>query len=224
MGDVSSLLAELSKPESTVHAKLLGEQQPYEATLQNMQAFTAARDETSLDEFWILEHPPVFTLGRNGKPEHVLNPGRIPVVNIDRGGQVTYHGPGQLVVYLLLDIKRKNIGVRDLVMRMEQAIIQLLAQYGVEAQGDRDAPGVYVNDKKIAALGLRVSRGKTYHGLSLNVDMELAPFSRINPCGYEGLQVTQCRDLGIDEPVNVLAGDLCTYLAQQLDYKQVSWL
>lgn len=223
MGDVS-LLAELSKPENTLHAKLLGANQPYDLTLQHMQTFTAARDDASLDELWILEHPPVFTLGRNGKPEHVLDAGSIPVVNIDRGGQVTYHGPGQLVIYLLLDIKRKNMGVRDLVTRMEQAIIQLLAQYGVEAQGNRDAPGVYVADKKIAALGLRVSRGKTYHGLSLNVDMELSPFSRINPCGYEGLGVTQCRDVGIDEPVNVLAGELCTYLAGQLNYQQVSWL
>lgn len=208
----------------TLSIRVLGKDLSYAPVLEKMQAFTQARQEDARDEIWLLEHAPVFTLGRNGKMEHVLTPGAIPVIPIDRGGQVTYHGPGQLVAYVLLDVRRSGVGVRELVMKLEQAVIGLLAGHGIEAHGDRDAPGVYVQGKKIAALGLRVSRGKTYHGLSLNVDMDLEPFTRINPCGYAGLEVTQCRDLGMGESTLELAGDLCLRLAQQLGYSQVEWV
>ncbi|MGB1109229.1 MAG: lipoyl(octanoyl) transferase LipB [Gammaproteobacteria bacterium] len=183
-----------------------------------MQAFTAARDEDQLDEFWVVEHPPVFTQGRNGKPEHILNPGDIPVVPIDRGGQVTYHGPGQLVIYTLIDLGRRKLGIRALVTAIENAIIKLLNAYGIESHARVDAPGVYVGDAKIAALGLRVSRGKSFHGLSLNVDMDLAPFSRINPCGYADLKVTQTSGLGITANREELALQLCENLAEQVGY------
>jgi lipoyl(octanoyl) transferase len=162
-----------------------------------MKAFTAARDAATRDEIWLLEHPPVFTLGQGAKPEHLLDPGAIPVVRTDRGGQVTYHGPGQAVIYLLLDLRRLGFGVKELVRRMEQAVIDLLAEYGVAAERRPGAPGVYAGGAKIAALGLRVRGGCCYHGLAFNVDMDLEPFRRINPCGYPGLEVTQCRDLGI---------------------------
>lgn len=160
-----------------------------------MQAFTEQRTADTVDEFWLTQHPPVFTLGLNGKAEHLLAPGDIPVVQCDRGGQVTYHGPGQIVLYLLLDLRRRNLGVKSLVHKMEQAIIDVLAQYGIDAQRKTGAPGIYVEGAKIAALGLRVRKGCSYHGLSLNVDMELEPFSRINPCGYAGLPTVQMRDL-----------------------------
>jgi lipoyl(octanoyl) transferase len=164
---------------------------PYETVWRDMQVFTDSRMANSADEIWLLQHEPVFTLGKNGKLEHVIDPGAIPVVNSDRGGQVTYHGPGQIVAYMLIDIARLNIGVRELVTRLENAVIALLAEYGIEALAQKDAPGVYVEGKKIAALGLRVRRGRSFHGLAFNVDMDLEPFSRINPCGYEGLEVTQ---------------------------------
>ena len=169
----------------------------YAQTWHDMKAFTDTRDAATQDELWLLEHPPVFTLGRNGKQEHLLAPGDIPVVRTDRGGQVTYHGPGQLVVYTLLDIRRRRLGVQSLVHLLEQAVIDLLDQYGIRGKRRARAPGVYVDDSKLAALGLRVRRGCSYHGLALNVDMDLSPFDRINPCGYEGLAVTQLRDLGI---------------------------
>ena len=208
----------------TLKVRVLGASQPYLPTLEAMQTFTQQRAEDAVDELWVLEHQPVFTLGRNGQMEHVLAAGEIPVVKVDRGGQVTYHGPGQLVIYLLLDVRRLNLGVRELVIKIEQAIIKLLASHNLEAAGDREAPGVYVSGKKIAALGLRVSRGKTYHGLSLNIDMDLGPFKRINPCGYAGLEVTQCCDLGIDETPMELAGELAMLLAQELGYQQIEWL
>ncbi len=195
----------------------LGQQQ-YEPTWRQMQQFTDQRDDTSQDEIWLVEHPPVFTLGMNGKPEHLLNPGQIPVIKIDRGGQVTYHGPGQLVAYLLIDIKRRKLGIRAMVEKIEQAIIKLLADYKIEARGRRDAPGVYVDDCKIAALGLRVRRGCTYHGLALNVNMDLEPFSRINPCGHKGMQVTQTSDLGGPTDITAIAPGLCNHLAKQLGY------
>jgi len=160
-----------------------------------MKTFTLERDADTADQLWLLEHPPVFTQGVAGKSEHVLAPGDIPVVAIDRGGQVTYHGPGQLVVYVLLDIRRVGLTVRGLVSAIERAVIALLGQYGVEARADAKAPGVYVAGQKIAALGLKVSRGCSYHGLSLNVDMDLEPFQRINPCGYAGLEVTSMATL-----------------------------
>ncbi len=168
----------------------------YTSTWQRMQQFTDQRGDNTFDEIWLLEHPPVFTQGKAGKAEHLLFPGDIPVVQVDRGGQVTYHGPGQLVAYVLLNIKRRNLGVRQLVNLIEQSIIATLAQNDVEAYAKADAPGVYVDEKKVASLGLRVRKGCTFHGLALNVDMDLSPFSRINPCGYAGMQMVQSKDLG----------------------------
>jgi lipoyl(octanoyl) transferase len=188
----------------------------YLPTWQAMQAFTDRRDVATPDELWLVEHPPVFTQGMNGKPEHLLDPGDIPVVPVDRGGQVTYHGPGQLVVYPLLDLRRRHLGVRDLVQRLEFAVIDLLAGYGIEALGRRDAPGVYVDGRKVASLGLRVRRGCSYHGLSLNVDMDLAPFARINPCGYAGLEVTRTVDLGGPDDWREAATALVPHLLRQL--------
>ncbi len=171
--------------------------QNYESTWSDMQKFTQERQPETPDEIWVTEHPAVYTLGLNGKQEHLLNASNIPVVNSDRGGQVTYHGPGQLVVYILLDIKRLNINVRQLVTLLEQAMVATLAQHGVVAIARADAPGVYVNDKKIGSIGLRIKKNCSYHGLSLNNNMNLQPFQNINPCGYPGLQVTQLADLGI---------------------------
>ena len=172
--------------------------QAYETTWQDMQRYTLHRDINSADELWITEHPPVYTLGLNGKPEHLLDTCDIPVINTDRGGQVTYHGPGQLVIYTLLDIKRLNIGVRALVTVLEQAMIFALAQHGITAAAKIDAPGVYVNDRKIGSIGLRIKRNCCYHGLSLNNHMDLRPFDHINTCGYSGLEVTQLAALGVD--------------------------
>ncbi|MBT9613254.1 MAG: lipoyl(octanoyl) transferase LipB [Burkholderiales bacterium] len=177
----------------------------YEPTWHAMQAFTAARGPDTPDEIWLLEHPPVFTLGLAGKREHILQTTDIPIIPIDRGGQVTYHGPGQVVAYLLLDLKRRGYGVRELVARMEQAVIDLLAGYAITAERRERAPGVYVSGQKIAALGLRIKHGMSYHGLALNVDMDLTPFTYINPCGYAGLEATQLKDLGVAaewEPVS----------------------
>ncbi|HEY0720963.1 MAG TPA: lipoyl(octanoyl) transferase LipB [Gammaproteobacteria bacterium] len=183
---------------------------------QAMQQFTAERNETTIDELWLVEHPPVFTVGLNGKPEHLLAPGTLPVVQVDRGGQVTYHGPGQIVLYLLLDLRRRGLGVRTLVSLMEQAVIELLADYRITATARREAPGVYVNGAKIAALGLRVRKGCSYHGLALNVAMDLEPFARINPCGYPGLAVTELRALGIAEPQAVIADKLLKIISERL--------
>ena len=162
----------------------------YESVWHAMQAFTDQRDESTADELWLVEHPPVFTQGQSGRAEHILAAGDIPVVQVDRGGQVTYHGPGQIVAYPLIDIRRLKMGVRELVTAIEQAIIDVLDSYGVQAQALAGAPGVYVNGVKIASLGLRIRRGKSFHGLAFNVNMNLEPFQRINPCGYEGLKVT----------------------------------
>ena len=162
----------------------------YQPTLDAMRSFTDERGADTPDELWLLQHPRVFTQGQAGKAEHVLAPGDIPVIQVDRGGQVTYHGPGQWVVYLLVDVRRRNMGVRSLVTLIEESLVTLLAEYGIEAVARADAPGVYAGDSKIASLGLRVRRGCSYHGLALNVDMDLEPFQRINPCGFEGLQVT----------------------------------
>ncbi len=162
-----------------------------------MQAFTESRSSETPDEIWFLEHPPVFTLGMNAKPEHVLAPRDIPVVQIDRGGQVTYHGPGQLVVYPLLDVRRSSLGVRQLVVALENAVIAMVARWGVSAIGRRDAPGIYVDGRKLASIGLRIRRGCSYHGLALNVAMDLEPFQRINPCGFRGLEVVDLQSLGV---------------------------
>ncbi len=182
-----------------------------------MKDFTQSRNADTPDELWVVEHPPVYTLGRNGKEEHILQKSEIPIVKVDRGGQVTYHGPGQLVIYVLLDLHRRNLGIRQLVTIIENAIIELLAQYDIQAKSDKKAPGVYVNKKKVAALGLRVSKGRTTHGLSLNVDMNLRPFQDINPCGYEGLKVTQCCDLGITDNMKVIGERLIGILESALN-------
>lgn len=189
----------------------------YEPTFQAMQDFTAARMAETSDELWIVEHPPVYTLGQAGKPEHILKDIGIPVVKIDRGGQVTYHGPGQVVIYLLLDLNRLKIKVRELVTAIEQAVIDFLAAQGVLAERRAGAPGVYVGDAKIAALGLKIKNGCSYHGLSLNVDMDLHPFTAINPCGYAGLKVTQTRDLGIPLTAHEAGEQLSQHLLRQLD-------
>lgn len=190
--------------------------QPYEPVWRAMQAFTDARGADTEDELWVLQHEPVYTLGQAGKWEHVLAPGDIPVVPVDRGGQVTYHGPGQCVAYPLIDLRRRGIGVRELVHRIEQAIIDTLDTWNIVAQRREGAPGVYVGAAKIAALGLRVRRGCSFHGLAFNLAMDLEPFHRINPCGYEGLAVTQVLDLGGPsrpaEVEDVLIGELCRQL------------
>ncbi|WP_165672997.1 lipoyl(octanoyl) transferase LipB [Metapseudomonas otitidis] len=167
----------------------------YLPTFEAMRRLTAERNEQTPDEIWLLQHPQVFTQGQAGKAEHLLAPGDIPVIQVDRGGQVTYHGPGQLVAYLMLDLRRLGLGVRELVTAMEQSLVDVLATYGIEAAPKADAPGVYVNGDKIASLGLRVSRGCSFHGLALNVDMDMSPFWRINPCGYAGLKMVQLKDL-----------------------------
>lgn len=189
----------------------------YTAVWQAMQQFTDARDASTADQLWLLEHQPVFTQGQAGKEEHLLFPGDIPVVKVDRGGQVTYHGPGQLVVYVLLDLKRRNLGVRQLVTMLEQVLIQVLAEYGISAYAKPDAPGVYVDEAKIASLGLRVRKGCTFHGLALNVNMDLAPFSRINPCGYAGMQMIQCKDLGGPQSIAEAKQRIVQCFQQQLN-------
>ena len=189
--------------------------QSYVPVWKAMSAFTDARDEATADELWVVEHEPVFTLGQAGKPEHVLAPGDIPVVHVDRGGQVTYHGPGQIVVYPLLDLRRIGIGVREYVCRIEQAIIDTLDEWNIAAERQEGAPGVYVAGAKIAALGIRVRRGCTFHGLSFNVAMDLEPFHRINPCGYSGLQVTTVMDLGGPSSMSDVTAVLLDNLARQ---------
>jgi lipoyl(octanoyl) transferase len=193
----------------------------YAATWQAMQAFTDARDATTPDEFWLVEHAPVYTLGLAGRREHVLRDNGIPVIKVDRGGQVTYHGPGQLVVYLLLDLKRRRLGVRELVRRIERGVIDWLASFGIAAFGEIDAPGVYVRlsdgrKAKIAALGLKIRNGCSYHGAAVNLDMDLAPFRDIDPCGYPGLAVTQLADLGVRRSVDDAGAALAASLARAL--------
>jgi lipoyl(octanoyl) transferase len=196
---------------STLIVRQLG-LQDYAQTWQAMTRFTNERQAETPDEFWLVQHPPVFTQGQAGKPEHVLFPGDIPLVHTDRGGQVTYHGPGQLVAYPLLDLRRCKLGVRDLVTLIEQTLVNVLAHYQILAKAKADAPGVYVDGAKIASLGLRVRRGCSFHGLSLNVDMDLTPFSRINPCGYQGLPMTQMREF-LDSPPDF--SDVQLRLAEQ---------
>jgi lipoyl(octanoyl) transferase len=206
--------------ESAIHerphvvVKRLGLAQ-YEPTWRAMQSFTAARDAATADEIWLTQHPAVYTLGIAGRAAHLPRArSDIPVVRVDRGGQITYHGPGQAVAYVLLDMKRKGLTVRPLVRRLEAAVIDLLGEYGIAAEGRVDAPGVYVGVAKIAALGLRITRGCCYHGLALNVDMDLSPFHAIDPCGYPGLAVTQLRELGITENVDAVADKLALNLAR----------
>ena len=189
--------------------------QPYEPVWHAMQAFTDARGEHSNDELWVVEHDPVFTLGQAGKEEHVLAPGDIPVLHVDRGGQVTYHGPGQIVVYPLLELRRLGIGVRDYVCRIEQAIIDTLEEWNIVAERMEGAPGVYVGGAKIAALGIRVRRGCTFHGLAFNVSLDMEPFHRINPCGYAGMAVTSVLDLGGPSGIDAVKPVLLSHLARQ---------
>ena len=207
----------------TIHALGLVEYLP---TWEAMKKFTAERKPDgqtpgTRDEIWLAQHPPTYTQGLAGKPEHLLHPTRIPLIRTDRGGQITYHGPGQIVAYLLLDLRRWKINVRELVCLMEQAVIDLLGEFGVAARGSREAPGVYVDDAKIAALGLKLKQGCCYHGIALNVDMDLAPFSNINPCGNAGLRVTQCCELGItagfEELQALLAQNLIHGLQQHFE-------
>lgn len=197
LSDYKSFSAESKKDDDQGHLPLIVRRlglQEYEPIWKSMRYLVEQAGDARGDEIWLLSHKPVFTQGQAGKAEHILNPDQIPVVQIDRGGQVTYHGPGQLVVYLLLNVRRRKMGIRDLVDLIEQAIIQTLKEFGITASNRAKAPGVYVNDAKIAALGLRIRRGWSYHGLSLNVQMDLEPFSRINPCGFEDLAITQVAD------------------------------
>jgi lipoyl(octanoyl) transferase len=212
-GDPATLPESVAPPPPCL-VRDLG-RQPYAPVWRAMQRFTDARADADADELWVVEHEPVFTLGQAGKPEHVLAPGEIPVLHVDRGGQVTYHGPGQLVVYPLLDLRRLKIGVRDYVCRIEQAIIDTLDEWNILGQRRDGAPGVYVGAAKIAALGIRVRRGCTFHGLSFNVDMDLEPFHRINPCGYQGLQVTSVLDLGGPSGMQAVKPVLLAQLARQ---------
>jgi lipoyl(octanoyl) transferase len=192
----------------------------YLPTLEAMRGFTAERDEQTADEIWLLQHPRVFTQGQAGKAEHLLAPGDIPVIQVERGGQVTYHGPGQLVAYLMINLRRQKLGVRELVTAMEQALVDVLASYGIEAAPKADAPGVYVDGDKIASLGLRVRNGCSFHGLALNVDMDMAPFLRINPCGYAGLKMIQLRDLLPTPPsLDEVAERLELALRERLGYR-----
>ncbi|MBK7251201.1 MAG: lipoyl(octanoyl) transferase LipB [Gammaproteobacteria bacterium] len=192
----------------------------YEPTWRAMQRFTDGRTADTPDEIWLLEHPPVFTLGMNARIEHLLAPGHIPVVRIDRGGQVTYHGPGQLVVYPLVDIRRAALGVRDLVSVLEAAVVELAARSGITAEVRREAPGVYVGGRKLASVGLRIRRGASYHGLALNVNMDLEPFRRIDPCGYAGLEMTQLADLGAGDDAAQVARDFTPLLVQRLYHRR----
>lgn len=196
-------------------------QRAYEPTWQAMQDYTDTRDEFSADEIWLVEHDPVFTQGQAGKEEHLLMPGDIPVVKVDRGGQVTYHGPGQQVMYVLFNLRRLKIGVRELVTWLEECVVSTLADYGVNAYAKPDAPGVYVDDKKIASLGLRVRRGCSFHGLALNVNMDLAPFLRINPCGYAGMAMVQSSDLAGPKTIEQAQKGLIKHIVEKLNVTDV---
>jgi len=194
--------------------------QVYEPVWRAMQDFTNTRNESTQDEIWFCEHDSVFTLGLNTAPEHLLAPGDIPVIQIDRGGQVTYHGPGQLMIYPLIDLRRAGLGVRDLVTALEQSVVDLAADYGVEAASRCDAPGVYVDGVKLASIGLRIRRGSSFHGMALNVDVDLEPFSRINPCGFEGLELTDLKRLGADSGLAIVRDKLLPHLLRHLKLNQ----
>ena len=195
--------------------------QDYYPVWQDLKSFTQKRNPQTVDELWILEHEPVYTQGQAGKPEHILNAANIPIIKSDRGGQVTYHGPGQLIIYFLTDILRKNINTRDFISRLEQSVIKLLAMYNINGSTKNNAPGVYVNNAKICSLALRVRQGRTYHGLSLNVAMNLEPFTRINPCGYAGMQVVQVSDFAGPKQVADLSKNLLPILIEAIGYQGV---
>ena len=205
--------------QDTLVVKHLG-RQDYEPIWRAMHAFTDQRTESTLDEVWFVEHNPVFTQGQAGKTEHLLNIGDIPVVQSDRGGQVTYHGPGQMVVYFLINLRRKKLGVRDLVTHIENLVINTLKAYNINSAARPDAPGVYVDNKKICSLGLRIRKGCSFHGLALNINMDLTPFLRINPCGYAGMEMVQISQLGGPDSVDAVAEQLLKELATLLDYQQ----
>ncbi len=202
--------------------KQLG-RQDYHPIWQAMREFTDTRDETTIDQVWLVEHNPVFTQGQAGKKEHLINTGDIPVVQSDRGGQVTYHGPGQLVAYFLIDLRRKKLGVRELVTHIENLVINTLKAYDIESAARTDAPGVYVEGRKICSLGLRIRKGCSFHGLALNVNMDLSPFLRINPCGYQGLEMVQISQLGGPDNVDIVAHQLIKELVALLDYEHVEF-
>lgn len=208
--------------EQTLNIRWL-DRQDYESCWQAMQQFTNQRDSSTIDEIWLLEHQPVFTQGQNGKKEHLLNPGDIPVVQTDRGGQVTYHGPGQLMIYTLIDVKRKRLSVRELVTRLEQSVIDLLAEYHIIAKAKCTAPGVYVDEKKIGSIGLRIRKGCAYHGIAFNVKLDLHPFSLINPCGYTALEMTQFATLGGLEDTLETGRKLVNYLMKNLVYTHANY-
>ncbi|MBS99987.1 MAG: octanoyltransferase [Oceanospirillaceae bacterium] len=209
------------EPRDLLQVRVLG-RQPYDPTWRRMQSFTDQRNAETVDEIWLLEHEPVFTQGQAGKAEHLLNPGDIPVVQVDRGGQVTYHGPGQLLAYLMIDLRRRKLGVRDMVSLMERAVVNVLSDYGVQAYPKPDAPGVYVEGEKICSLGLRVRRGATFHGLALNIDMTLEPFLRINPCGYAGLSMTQLSRYEPAADTGRVGEQLLNYLIDEIGYTSVN--
>jgi lipoyl(octanoyl) transferase len=192
--------------------------QDYVTCWNEMKHFTNTRDENTLDEIWVLQHPAVYTQGLNGKAEHILNPGNIPIIQTDRGGQITYHGPGQLVVYPLLDLRRFHLGIRDLVCKIEKTVVRLLARYHISAIGKDEARGVYVNGQKICSIGLRIRKHCSYHGLALNVAMDLSPFTRINPCGYQGLKMTQVSILGGPHEISVVEKDLIEELQREFGF------
>ena len=208
------------------HFVLIRQQQglvPYLPTYQAMQNFTKHRDDETFDEIWLLEHGPVYTLGQTGRREHLIHTGNIPVHVVDRGGQVTYHGPGQLVAYVLMDVKRRHWTIKQLVYALEQAVIDYLTTIPLRGERRDRAPGIYIQGQKLSSLGLRISRGCSYHGLSLNIDMDLSPFSGINPCGYTGLRMTQLHDLGINQSVRQITLDFLPYLLSTLDYSSFVW-
>ena len=201
----------------TIEIRSLGRRK-YEPLWRSMQAFTNSRSDKTPDEIWFTDHPPIFTLGLNASREHVLAPGDIPVIQIDRGGEVTYHGPGQLMIYALIDLKRAKLGVRDLVTALERSVVDLAAQYGIKAASRANEPGVYVQGKKIASVGLRVRRNSSYHGMALNVAMDLEPFARINTCGFRDLEVTDFSELGMTKDLSEVLKDLEPHLLRHLGF------
>ncbi len=202
--------------------KYLG-RQDYGPILEAMHSFTDQRTDTTIDEVWLVEHNPVFTQGQAGKPEHILDAGNIPVIQSDRGGQVTYHGPGQIVAYFLIDLRKKRLGVRQLVTHIENMVIDTLKYFDIEAKSRPDAPGVYVNGKKICSLGLRIRKGCSFHGLALNVNMDLSPFLRINPCGYQGMEMVQVKDLNGQADIRIVEKQLISELVAALGYDKVTY-
>lgn len=210
-----------SNADSGLVVRSLGIQE-YEPLWRSMQSFTEVRDAHTADEIWFTEHPPVFTLGLNASRDHLLAPGDIPVIQIDRGGQVTYHGPGQLMIYPLIDIKRNKLGVRDLVTALEQCIVDMASEFDIEAAARADAPGVYVDGRKLASVGLRIKRGASYHGMALNVDVDLEPFSRINPCGYRDLELVDLRRLGVRNSMHDVTERVLRHLLDHLGMAETS--